>query len=146
MKTVAAGVAALLLAHSTAVASSSRNEATLTLNPHGTYTVQVQMPGVGVRPFTFDTGASYSSIDTSIAKEADATFLKSVRVRFPNGELRPGTIVKVPSLTIGHCTLKNVEMVATQISGPQVLGVSTIEQIFPLTMSADHLTFHCPAH
>jgi len=113
----------------------------------GTYTLPVEIVGVGRRDLTFDTGASYTVLDK---KDLEPLKLKSKRrasVFLPHeGQRKAAEFVVIPKMRIGECVLHDRTVVVMDLpeGRPGALGMSELEWLHPFTFLGNgNLRFRC---
>lgn len=116
----------------------------------GTYTIAVQLPCVGERMLTLDTGASYTVLDQDdVMKMKHVTILESrVRINLVyEGRTVPASVAIIPGMRVGNCVLHNREVVVTDLPDGRsgALGMNDLEALAPFTFVGNGaLHFACP--
>lgn len=115
----------------------------------GTYSLSVQIQGVGMRNLTFDTGASYTVLDKDDAVRAGARLEQSpILLILPHeGKAKPATFAIIPRMQIGTCVLLNRRIVVLDLpKGRQgAFGMADLEELAPFTFLPNgRLKYTCP--
>ena len=101
----------------------------------GVYKIPVMVNGVQMK-FIFDTGAGMISISTTEAlflyKQGTLTeddYIGELNFRYANGDIRPGTVVRLRTVQIGNKTLENIDAsIVDNEEAPLLLGQSALEK------------------
>ena len=114
----------------------------------GTYTVPVYIKGVGERPLTFDTGASYTIVDKKDVATLHLSPTQNASVYLPYEGKRLGAyFVIIPEMQIGNCHLHNRKVMVMDLpkGRPGALGMNDLEELAPFTFTkAGRLQLTCP--
>ncbi len=81
--------------------------------------------------------------------KCDLKNVKLNRVRdenivLPDGSSQQLSLYRAPSLTIADCKIHDVEILVSDITMANFLGVNVLTRIMPFTVTPEAILFHCP--
>jgi len=113
-------------------------------NDRSTIDVPVQISGAAQPAnFLFDTGSGYTVLP---GVPVDGVYTKDIEGVMANGQRITTKVYTLPSIKVGDCLIRDVEVIAFDTTKRPILGMNVLKQFKQLTMDFDtnSVTFVCP--
>lgn len=106
-----------------------------------TYYVLGHVHGYGHAEFLVDTGATYLGLNAGIIqalkKRGEATHIKDIAGVLADGSWVKISIYRIPALTLGGCTLSDIEAAIFPGDRRNILGLNALVRAAPFGLSVD---------
>ncbi len=123
------------------------------MHSHGsqTYYIDTDIASIGHFSMLVDTGSGYSVINEGTLQRliavGQASYISKLRGIMADGSERIVPLYKIASISLGkNCVINNIEVAVLPNNSRQIIGISTLMQAAPFSMSFNPPTLilsHC---